>query len=409
MSTSTIAALYDALPYLGSERADLDPAHIGAIAYLRGIRMPALRNLRVVEIGCGDGVQLCSFARRFPSAKLVGIDISPQHIARARAACKQEQLEIDFICDDFAKVPRDPASVDLIIAHGIYSYLDQAKANRLLEWSRQALAPQGVCCISFNTLPGWHMRALFGDIAACGDTPAQTPNHRVARARELLSVAERCVQEDPRPEGELLRTGLAQILSASDHYIFHEFIGARSQPLLVSEFARRARDCGLSLFADARYALTYSDDLCSNQLNLPSEWVQRFTQLAPIDRLQIGDFVANTSFRTALLSSSGGSINQSIDLQRVENLEVKSSLRALTPQKDYSINSFEEFATPSGRTLASDDASLRAALHLLEQHSDEWISILELERKVSELTNSAAKIDLRGPLATNLIDFRLIK
>ena len=408
MSTTTVAALYDALPYLGTERSDLDPAHLCAIGHLRGLELPAIDKLRVVEIGCGDGAQLCSFARRFPYARLQGIDISPQHVARARATCKQEHLEIEFVCSDFAQVNCDAASVDLVIAHGIYSYLDQTKADQLLQWCRQALAPHGICCISFNSLPGWHMRSLFGDIAACGDTPAQTPNHRVAQARELLTIAARCVHEDSRPEGELLRTGLAQVLASSDHYIFHEFVGAKSKPLFVSEFARRAGECGLNLFADARYSLTYCDQLCSDQLNLPSEWQAQFDKLSAIDRLQLGDFIANTSFRSALLASSSAKINQSLDFDRSLQLEVKSSLRAVSPQKDYSKKCFEEFVTPSGRTLASDDPSLRAALHLLEQDVERWRSIVSLRQLVSEQTGVDAGFDLRGAIATNLLEFRLL-
>lgn len=412
MSNSNVAANYDALPYLGSVHDYLDPAHLAAIARLRGIDIRKPDNLRILEIGCGDGAQVLEYARRYKDCAITAIDISPQHIARARDTSKRQNLKIEFICDDFENVKCAPASFDLIIAHGIYSYLDDSQAHKLLLWCKDALAEQGVCCISLNTLPGWHMRALFGEIAKCGDSSAQTPRERINRARELINIAQESVQEDPRPEGELLRTGLAQINSASDHYIFHEFIGAHAQPKLIHEFAKRADSAGLHLFADARYALTYCDDLCSQQLNLPTEISGQFSGLSEINKMQLGDFVANTSFRSALLCRTNQKINHTLDSQRLHDMQVRSNLKAVSAQTDYAQKIFEEFTTESGRTLASDDSRLRAALHHLEKQNGEWLSIndliSEIKIKIGQSALTVDQLGLERLFAINLIDFRLL-
>lgn len=50
------------------------------LARIRPNREPRL----VVDLGCGDGSATLTLARRWPEARIVGIDASPQMLDRAR-------------------------------------------------------------------------------------------------------------------------------------------------------------------------------------------------------------------------------------------------------------------------------------------------------------------------------------
>ncbi len=54
------------------------------------------KQLRILEVGCGTGQNLVALARRFPNAKITGIDLSPDmlHIARKKTAAFSDRITI---------------------------------------------------------------------------------------------------------------------------------------------------------------------------------------------------------------------------------------------------------------------------------------------------------------------------
>ena len=48
---------------------------------------------------------------------------------------------------------------DYIICHGVYSWVSDAVGESILTVCRDHLASNGVAFVSYNTCPGWHMRA----------------------------------------------------------------------------------------------------------------------------------------------------------------------------------------------------------------------------------------------------------
>jgi len=72
----------------------------------------------ILEIGCGTGNFTSLLAARFPAAKIVGLDFSPEMIAKARHKLKSDA--IDFICaegEGFLQETPDQ-SFDLVVSNG---------------------------------------------------------------------------------------------------------------------------------------------------------------------------------------------------------------------------------------------------------------------------------------------------
>ena len=67
MSADAIRERYDAVPYRHGAVPDSHPARIGAIARLLGIQAAPPDRCRVLELGCGEGMNLLPLAERFPS------------------------------------------------------------------------------------------------------------------------------------------------------------------------------------------------------------------------------------------------------------------------------------------------------------------------------------------------------
>ncbi len=51
---------------------------------LRWLQQHGVQPQRILEIGCGTGVNLAALARAFPNAELVGVDISPEMLKQAQ-------------------------------------------------------------------------------------------------------------------------------------------------------------------------------------------------------------------------------------------------------------------------------------------------------------------------------------
>jgi len=72
----------------------------------------------VLEIGCGTGNFTSLLAARFPTAKIVALDFSPEMIAKARHKLKKSNIE--FICAEGEQFLEETAdrSFDLVVSNG---------------------------------------------------------------------------------------------------------------------------------------------------------------------------------------------------------------------------------------------------------------------------------------------------
>ena len=73
--TATFA--YDALQYPASIFPQMHHSRLAAIGRLHGLASASPRQCRLLEVGCGDGLQLITLALAYPQAQFVGVDLSP--------------------------------------------------------------------------------------------------------------------------------------------------------------------------------------------------------------------------------------------------------------------------------------------------------------------------------------------
>ena len=93
------------------------------------------------DIGCSRGVAITMMARHFPRSRFVGLDISNDAIAWARAEAERQGLSnVRFEVQDAATFG-GPAAFDFITAFDAIH--DQAAPRRVLRGIREALQPDG--------------------------------------------------------------------------------------------------------------------------------------------------------------------------------------------------------------------------------------------------------------------------
>jgi SAM-dependent methyltransferase len=115
--------------------------------------LPAMQGLRVVDLGCGFG-WFCRWAREAGAQRALGLDVSENMLARARAASPDK--EITYERADLERLVLPSGAFDLVYSSLTLHYLENLKA--LFAEAHRALVPGGRLVFSVEhpiyTAPG---------------------------------------------------------------------------------------------------------------------------------------------------------------------------------------------------------------------------------------------------------------
>jgi 2-polyprenyl-3-methyl-5-hydroxy-6-metoxy-1,4-benzoquinol methylase len=147
-----VVARYDAIAELYDAAVADDLTDVGTAALLQLVGEAG--GLRIADVACGQGRVSRELARR--GASVVGVDISEQLLARARAAEERDPLGIEYVRADaaadagFARTPFDGVVCN-------YGLSDIDDLDGVLAAVTAALEPGGwfVFSILHPCFPGW--------------------------------------------------------------------------------------------------------------------------------------------------------------------------------------------------------------------------------------------------------------
>ena len=131
---------------------DLDQYHFEKLHHLlRLVPFDGCRGQRVLEVGCGAGVDLARFARG--GADVTGVDLAASAIDLARANFEQQGLRGDFHVANGEQLPFADGAFDLVFAHGVVQYT--ADPQRLVNECRRVLKPGGEAIFQVYNRISW--------------------------------------------------------------------------------------------------------------------------------------------------------------------------------------------------------------------------------------------------------------
>jgi len=112
------------------------------------------RNLKILDLGCGDGRAVDFFRKLRLDVEYVGVDIesSPEVSTRTRADAR-------FDTFDGINLPYDDEQFDIVFSHQVFEHVAEPQA--LLSQVRRVLKPGGLFTGSVSQLEPYHSLSLW--------------------------------------------------------------------------------------------------------------------------------------------------------------------------------------------------------------------------------------------------------
>ena len=358
---------------MDSEKVDYD--RILSISHLFGFKT-VFHNLKILEIGCGDGLRLIAAAESNPNNIYVGIsDCSDvvhanQHMIDELAFTNVNLYDISL--ESFFE--GNSIHFDLIIVNNVYSWVDQTSQIVILNILDKYLSPNGLAFIDYNTMPGWHMQnALRGMIQHHVQSYADK-QEKIKQARSFLKFL-KDNSTSGKEEKELLIFEILAVESLPDTVFYREFISENNWPVYFSNMVGKLNAFNLAYIADYDLKTMSSQDM--------SKDAQDALILSPnlIESEQYMDFFRNRRSRKSIFCKADAAFNSQSGLDPTKlydmyfsanNLSISENVNDLCNNSPLNLNISGEFS------LTVTDPLIKVALKMLSDHSPGQLSFNNL-------------------------------
>lgn len=239
----------------------VSPTLLRCLTESLGASLPASRPLRYLELGCGTGLSLNIHAAACPG-EYWGTDINPLHVESARALARAAATRVQVLDRSFADLLecKDLPQFDVIVAHGVWSWVSEKNRSVIVELLRRHLAQGGIYCMNWLVLPGAATALPFKQLMRLQMERARPDisSHSVKAGISLAKAMQAAGSEyfaPSSPAGRLLKWSER----INTNSLAHEFLGKHWQPALFAETAARLFEGGLSFACSAMPHRNYEE------------------------------------------------------------------------------------------------------------------------------------------------------
>jgi methyltransferase-like protein len=369
---------YDEVIYPAGLYPQTHPDRLASTAIVLGMSPTPVSSCRVLELGCGDGLNLIAMAFSLPESHFVGIDLAARPLAKGRELAELLGLKnIALQQLDIAEASSALGRFDYIIAHGVYSWVPAEVRDQLLALCGRLLTEQGVAYVSYNAQPGNHLRDLARQmmlyhVARCSD-----PTERISQARALLHfLAESSTESDAYHL--VLKKEVERVVKYSDAAFYHDDLSPINHAVYFHEFIDHASRHGLQYLAEAQ-TMDLPDDTCPAQVK---EKLAALKHNNLIAGEQYTDFVRCRAFRQTLLCRKQVQLDRELKPERLRGLYAGSPARSSSTNPDINSSESVDFSGPNGLVFTTNHPLAKAAFIQLRSAWPRHVSFDELLRQV---------------------------
>lgn len=251
---------YDELPYRAAPIEWTAPERLALASLLHGgPRLSLDAGYRVLELGCADGANLLPMAWYRRHASFVGVDGAGTQIelARGRAAALGLQnlayVHADFEHADAELDGQFDGQFDVILAHGVLSWIPTAARDALLRLCARRLRPGGLFYVNYNAKPGWNVRGMVREFVLAQTAGVGGLRARAEAAREACRRLVDAMGGEEHAYRRLMIDELCLVRDGDLSYVAHEFLAPDNHAYWRSEMTALLAEHGLRYVADADF------------------------------------------------------------------------------------------------------------------------------------------------------------
>ena len=326
--------IYSELGYKSMPFPYTTPATLEAYAALVGVSAPNPKTARVLELGATYGGNIISQALFNPDATFVGIELSQEQVEKGNEVIANAGLtNVSLIQSDIASIGSEIGTFDYIIAHGVYSWVDDGVKEALLRLIDEHLAEDGIAYVSYNTYPGWHTMEEVRQLMMFSNRDKTQFNHKekVLHGKTIGSiVGSQILKYDNLKERNSKFLGaLRSVMQKDEYYVGHDHLEPNNDPVYFYQFNDHLAAHNLAYLCDADLTLSmvrsFDDDIADT-----------LDKLAPNDHVaqeQYLDFMLDTTFRKSIICKAKHAESVTYDMgnpELVNSVPIRTIINSFT-------------------------------------------------------------------------------
>jgi SAM-dependent methyltransferase len=378
------------LEYTHGYYRELNPAMLRLACIAAGIHPPSVENPVYLELGFGQGISINLHAAA-SDGTFWGTDFNPAQASFATTLSAASGANV-MLCDDsFEEFARrdDWPTFDIIVLHGIWSWISERNRNVITDIIRRKLRPGGLTYISYNCQPGWstqmpirhlmarHIEFAGADIAGA----AGKIDSALGYVQKVAGTGAAYFASNPS-----LAQYIQHINSHSRNYLAHEYFNQDWTITHFSDVAKCLQEAKLSFVGSARL-LDHIDDYA---MDPPAR--QLLGEIShPILKETVRDYIVNQKFRTDIFAKGPRKLHgieaRHAWLQEKFVLVVPTSIMVLThgtPMGELTLD--ERIYTPLIEVLAADRYAPKSLAEVWESPRLSGFNIREILSSLMMLT-----------------------
>ena len=386
---------YDELPYCAYPIAWTAPERLALASLLHGGPRLPLDHYRVLELGCANGANLLPMAWYRQHAEFTGLDSSARQIALANEARDELGLSnLNFIHGSFRDTTNQlEGPFDIIMAHGVFSWVTDESRDAMLQMCRKLLAPSGLLYLNYNAHPGWTVRGLVRDFLMQKTAHAKSLKERAELCRVVSAKVIAPLKAKEHCYSRLMGNEFQMVVDQNPAYIAHEYLSPENNAYWRDEFFTILQKSGFCYVADADF------NCVSNRITEDYADLVTDTGLAGQTARDSADLMCYRQMQSPILTHAPFS-KRSCEDSEFAGLYMSSALIPINDKKTEN----PCFKHPSGQEIETHKGAIAQALHKLQPLWPRGLLIGSLFEDVNEVRS-----DIEWLFRYELVELRCIE
>jgi methyltransferase-like protein len=247
------------------------------------------------------------------------------------------------------------------VAHGVYSWVPPNVRKALLAISASRLTPHGIAYISYNCLPGCHIRRMVREIMRFHIRTESDPRQQLQQAVAVTRFIANSM-EKPDAYRQVFKEQLEQIQRYGAGFLFHDDLAEINDPVYFHEFMAQADAHGLQYLAEADF-YEMSDHVFTSGTR---QTLGGMTD-SRVTLEQYLDFIKCRRFRQTLLCRRETPVSHPPKSDAVQGFHISSDARPEAGKDRSPASNVARFVTSRGGALELDYPPGKAAFRILAQ------------------------------------------